>query len=57
MISAPKPERDVIAAFYEIEQEKMLLDFRKIELFTRHPGSRGTFRERRLKQYLRSASK
>jgi hypothetical protein len=56
MTAAPESERDVIAAFYEIEQEKLLLDFRKIELFTRHPGSIGTFRERRLKQYLREVT-
>lgn len=49
----PKPDKNLIAIFYEIEQQKLLLDFKKIELFTRHPGSLGTFRERRLRQYLR----
>ena len=44
---------NLISAFYEIEQQHLLLDFKKIELFTRHPGSIGTYRERRLRQYLR----
>jgi len=39
--------------FYEIEQQKLFLDFEKIALFTRHPTSLGTFRESRLRQYLR----
>ncbi len=38
---------------YEIEQQKLLLDFEKIALFTNHPTSLGTFRESRLRQYLR----
>jgi hypothetical protein len=38
---------------YEIEQQKLLLDFEKIALFTDHPTSLGTFRESRLRQYLR----
>jgi hypothetical protein len=39
--------------FYEIEQQKLFLDFEKVALFTRHPTSLGTFRESRLRQYLR----
>jgi len=39
--------------YYEIEQQKLLLDFEKVALFTQHPTSLGTFRERRLRQYLR----
>ncbi|MEY1587909.1 DUF6602 domain-containing protein [Burkholderia sp. Bmkn7] len=39
--------------FYEIEQSKLLLDFEKISLFTKHPTSLGAFRESRLRQYLR----
>lgn len=39
--------------FYEIEQNKLLLDFEKIALFTQHPTSLGSFRESRLRQYLR----
>lgn len=39
--------------FYEIEQQKLLLDFEKVALFTQHPTSLGTFRENRLRQYLR----
>jgi hypothetical protein len=42
-----------IYQFYEIEQSKLLLDFRKIALFTKHPGSLGAFREARLRQYLK----
>lgn len=41
------------AKFYEIEQQKLLLDFEKIALFTSHPTSLGTYRERRLREYLR----
>jgi hypothetical protein len=44
---------DPVHRFYEIEQQKLLLDFEKIALFTRHPTSLGTFRESRLRQYLR----
>ncbi|WP_175853466.1 DUF6602 domain-containing protein [Burkholderia anthina] len=39
--------------FYEIEQQKLFLDFERIALFTKHPASLGTFRESRLRQYLR----
>lgn len=46
-------QADAMKRFYEIEQEKMLLDFEKISLFTEHPTSLGTFRESRLRQYLR----
>lgn len=41
------------ARYYELEQQKLLLDFEKVALFTKHPTSLGTFRERRLRQYLR----
>jgi len=42
-----------IKRFYEIEQAKLILDFEKITLFTTHPTSLGSFRERRLRQYLK----
>jgi len=54
-----KSERTKIVAenkiyqFYEIEQSKLLLDFEKIALFTKHPGSLGAFREARLRKYLK----
>lgn len=44
---------DQIHRFYEIEQHKLLLDFEKIGLFTGHPGTLGSFREARLRQYIR----
>lgn len=44
---------DQVHRFYEIEQQKLLLDFEKISLFTRHPTSLGSYRESRLRQYLR----
>jgi hypothetical protein len=42
-----------IKRFYEIEQERLMLDFEKITLFTDHPTSLGSFRERRLRQFLK----
>lgn len=42
-----------VKRYYEIEQNKLLLDFEKVSLFTSHPTSLGTFREQRLRQYLR----
>jgi hypothetical protein len=48
-----KPPADEIIRYYEIEQSKLLLDFEKVALFTEHPTSLGSFRERRLRQFLR----
>lgn len=42
-----------IAKFYDLEALKITADGEKISLFTGHPGTLGTFREARLKQYLR----
>lgn len=42
-----------IAKFYELEARKITADGEKISLFTGHSGTLGTFREARLKQYLR----
>jgi len=56
VINLRKLNPNAIAAFYEIEQGKLLLDFQKFRLFTQHPGSIGTFRERRLRQYLREVT-
>ncbi|MBH5371008.1 DUF6602 domain-containing protein [Bradyrhizobium glycinis] len=50
--SSQGPAEEVIR-FYEIEQAKLLLDFEKVALFTKHPTSLGQFRESRLRQYLR----
>ena len=41
-----------IGEFYDLEAGKIAADGRKISLFTKHPGTLGTFREARLKQYL-----
>lgn len=41
------------ARFYELELQKLLIDFEKVALFTTHPTALGTYRERRLRQYLR----
>lgn len=46
-------ESDDIHAFYAIEQTKLQLDFAKIGLFTKHPGTLGAFREARLREYIR----
>jgi hypothetical protein len=48
-----EPQTDEIIRYYEIEQSKLLLDFEKVALFTKHPTSLGSFRERRLRQFLR----
>jgi hypothetical protein len=48
-----EPQADEIIRYYEIEQSKLLLDFEKIALFTKHPTSLGSFRESRLRQFLR----
>lgn len=48
-----KTDKNSTHRFYEIEQQKLLLDFEKVSLFTSHPTSLGTFRESRLRQYLR----
>jgi hypothetical protein len=45
-----------IIRYYEIEQSKLMLDFEKVALFTQHPTSLGSFRERRLRQFLREFS-
>lgn len=42
-----------IANFYDLEARKIAADGEKISLFTTHPGTLGTYREARLKQYLR----
>lgn len=41
-----------VAKFYTIEQEKLINEFEKITLFTKHPTTIGTYRERILKTYL-----
>jgi hypothetical protein len=53
LIMMNQPRKNSTYRFYEIEQQKLLLDFEKISLFTSHPSSLGTFRESRLRQYLR----
>ena len=53
-MAKPKaPRTDEIIRYYEIEQSKLLLDFEKVALFTDHSTSLGSFRERRLRQYIR----
>lgn len=42
-----------VSKFYQIELEKLLNEFQKIRLFTNHPTTLGSYRERVLKNYLR----
>lgn len=42
-----------VSKFYQIELEKLLNEFNKISLFTKHPTTIGSYRERVLKSYLR----
>ncbi|WP_282027627.1 DUF6602 domain-containing protein [Ruegeria faecimaris] len=41
-----------IARFYELEAEKISAEGKKVALFTKHPGTLGTYREALLRQYL-----
>jgi len=41
-----------VAKFYDLEAEKISADGEKISLFTKHPGTLGSFREARLRQYV-----
>jgi hypothetical protein len=38
--------------FYELEANKILADGEKISLFTNHPGTLGSYREARLREYI-----
>lgn len=42
-----------VSKFYQIELEKLLNEFEKIRLFTTHPTTLGSYRERVLKNFLR----
>ncbi|WHH61175.1 DUF6602 domain-containing protein [Petroclostridium sp. X23] len=42
-----------VKEFYEIEQSNLLSQSKKVSLFTKHPGTIGSFREELLKSYLR----
>lgn len=46
-------QETAVQRFYEIEQQKLMLDFEKVALFTSHGPSLGAFREHRLRQYIR----
>ena len=41
-----------VPKYYQLEAEKILAAGEKIELFTKHPGTLGGFREARLREYL-----
>lgn len=43
-----------VSRFYEIELEKLKVEFEKISIFTNHPGTLGTYREQILKNYIRN---
>lgn len=43
-----------VSKFYEIEFDKLNIEFDKIALFTKHPSTIGIYRERVLKDYLRN---
>jgi len=40
-------------AYYEAEHGKLVIDYQQIRNFTSHPGALGSFRESRLREYLR----
>lgn len=42
-----------VSKFYQLELEKLLNEFEKISLFTKHAPTIGTYREQVLKKYLR----
>lgn len=42
-----------VARYYEIEQEKLLFEFEKITLFTKHNPTLGSYREQVLRDYIR----
>lgn len=42
-----------VSRYYQIELEKLKVDSEKISIFTKHPGTIGTFREQLLKDYIR----
>lgn len=43
-----------VSKYYEMELNKLNIEFEKISLFTKHPSTIGIYRERVLKDYLRS---
>jgi hypothetical protein len=42
-----------VSRYYQIEQEKLLLEFEKIALFTKHNPTIGSYREQVLREYIK----
>lgn len=42
-----------VSRYYQIELEKLRVESEKISIFTKHPGTLGSFREQLLKDYIR----